>query len=253
MIPVVLHHGLFGYDELRLGWLRIQYFLGIDQAIRKRGHPLIVPCVHPCASIAHRAEQLKQSILKQLDGLGRPNERVIVIGHSLGGLDARYMLSKLDMADRVAALVTITSPHHGTPYADWCVDHVGRKCGGLWLAGLLGIDVGGILDLTTEHARQFNERVPDVPGVPCFSVSAARKRNLVPAFARFSYSTVYDIEGANDGLVSVQSSTWATHLGVWPADHWHTINRHRRNDPVGDISPYYLSVLDRLHEQGVWN
>ena len=163
------------------------------------------------------------------------------------------MLSKLDMAQRVAALVTITTPHHGSPYADWCVRNLGQRLGGLWLMGLFGIDVGGILDLTTEHCRQFNETIPDVPGVRYFSVSAARDRNHVPPFARHAHRKVYEIEGDNDGLVSVQSSTWATHMGVWPADHWHTINRHRANDPVGDISPYYLGVLDRLHEAGVWN
>jgi len=253
MIPVVLHHGLFGYDELRFGRWRIPYFLGIDQAIRRRGHPLIVPRVHPCASIARRAEQLKQTILSQLCNLGRPDDRVVVIAHSLGGLDARYMLSKLDMAGRVSALVTISTPHRGSPYADWCVDHLGRQFGGLWLMGLFGIDVGGILDLTTEHCRQFNQTVPDVPGVKYFSVSAARQRNQVPAFARHAHRTVYEIEGDNDGLVSVKSSTWANHMGVWPADHWHTINRHRPNDPTGDISPYYLGVLDRLHDAGVWN
>ena len=253
MIPIVLHHGLFGYDQINIGRLHITYFRGIDQAIRDRGHPLIIPRVHPCASVAKRAEQLKTTILDHLAQMGRPGDRVVVIAHSLGGRDARYMLSKLDMADRVAALVTITTPHRGTPYADWCVRRLGHTCGGLWLAGLFGIDIGGILDLTTEHCRQFNDRVPDAAGVRYFSVSAARQRSQVPLFARHAHRTVFDAEGENDSLVSVQSSTWATHLGVWPADHWHTINRHRRDDPTGDIVPYYLDVLDRLRDQGVWN
>ena len=46
---------------------------------------------------------------------GRP---VHLIGHSLGGLDSRFLISKLGMADRVLSLTTIGTPHHGTPLAD---------------------------------------------------------------------------------------------------------------------------------------
>jgi len=255
MIPVVLHHGLFGYDEIKLGSKRISYFLGIDKAILDRGHPLIVPRVHPCGATAKRAGQLKKTILDQLRAMDRASERVVIIAHSLGGLDARYMLSKLEMADRVAALVTITTPHRGSPYADWVVRNVGRRMGGLRMMQLLGIDVGGILDLTTENCSRFNDEITDVPGVRYYSVSAARPRNQVPAFAQHAHRTVYEAEGDNDALVSIKSSTWANHLGVWPADHWHTINRRRNSprDTTGDIAPYYLGVLDQLKRQGVWN
>jgi triacylglycerol lipase len=190
--------------------------------------------------------------------ISRPNRtdrRVVIIAHSLGGLDARYMLSKLDMADHVAALVTITTPHRGSPYADWCMRHFGHRLGGLKLMALLGIDVEGIVDLTAERCQRFNQTIQDVPGVRYFSVSAVQAWNKVPTFARHAHKTVYEAEGDNDSLVSVQSSTWATHLGVWPADHWHTINRRhgRGANRTADIAPYYLGVLDQLRERGVWN
>ena len=82
-------------------------------------------------------------------------------------------------------------------------------------------------------------------------VSAARPWNLVPPFALPSWRVVQDAEGDNDGLVSVKSSTWGTHLGVWPADHWHTINRRyviERKDPTGEITPYYLGALGKVVE-----
>ena len=53
--------------------------------------------------------------------MGREKDRVVIIAHSMGGLDARYMISRLGMDDRVTALVTITTPHRGSPYADWCL------------------------------------------------------------------------------------------------------------------------------------
>src|SRR5215217_7342405 len=94
MIPVVLHHGMFGFGQINAGPLRISYFRGIDRAIAAKGHPLIVSRVHPTAAVATRARQLKETVLRQLQILGREDERVLLVGHSMGGLDARYMISR---------------------------------------------------------------------------------------------------------------------------------------------------------------
>ena len=88
-----------------------------------------------------------------------------------------------------------------------------------------------------------------VPSRRYFSVSASRPWHRVPAFALHSYKVVFDAEGDNDGLVSVHSSTWGEHLGVWPADHFHTINKRlvlELRNPTGDITPYYLAALDEV-------
>jgi triacylglycerol lipase len=254
MVPLVLHHGLFGFGELRVGKLTISNFRRIDRSLVERGHPLIIPRVHPTGGIVTRARQLKENILRQLAVLGRERERVVILAYSLGGLDARYMVRHLGMADRVAAIVTMSTPHRGSPYADWCVKNIGRRLGGLQLMNKLGLDVQGISDLTLESCRCFNERVPDAPQVRYFSVSAARPAHLVPPFLLHSHHLIRKLEGENDGLVSVSSATWGQHLATWPADHLHVINRRlvieiRR--PTGDISPYYLRVLEELEREGV--
>jgi triacylglycerol lipase len=248
MIPIVLHHGFMGYSELALGPLKLSYFGSIGRAIAARGHPIVVSQVHPTAGVATRARQLKETILRQLDILGRAHEPVVVVAHSMGGLDARYMISRLGMEERVRALLTVASPHRGTAIADFSVLHLGRL-GAIKLLTGVGLDVQAANDLTTRSCRKFNEQVPDSPKVKYFSVSAARPWRLIPPFALPSYKVIYDAEGENDGLVSVKSSTWGTHLGVWPADHWHTLNRRfvlELKDPTGDITPYYLAALDRV-------
>lgn len=254
MVPVVLHHGLMGFGDIQAGPIKLSYFHGIDRAVAQLGHPLIVTRVHPTAGIATRARELKEKILRQLDVLGRPRDRVLLIAHSLGGLDARYMISRLGMEDRVGALLTITTPHRGSPYADWCLRHVGQRLRGLQLVRALGWNLQAVADLTTESCRRFNEEVIDSPKVRYFSVSAARPRHRVPPFAIHAHKIIYDAEGDNDSLVSVKSSTWAHHLGVWPADHWHTIN-HRLvielQQPTGDISPYYLQAIEEIRRAGV--
>src|SRR5436853_7430477 len=113
MTPMVLQHGLFGFSDIGVGKLKLTYFNRIDRALAARGHPLIVPRVHPTGTIAKRAAMMKRSILKALDERAGPAERVVVFAHSMGGLDARYMISRLGMEDRGTALVTVFTPHRG--------------------------------------------------------------------------------------------------------------------------------------------
>jgi triacylglycerol lipase len=253
MMPVVLHHGFLGTDQVRFGPLRLSYFRGIDRAIVQRGHPLIVTRVHPSGSIVVRARQLKESLLRQLDNIApvgtceRP--KVILIAHSMGGLDARYAVAKLGLADVVAAVVTISTPHRGSPMADWVLKHVGQRLGGIRLANTLRLEWRAVLDLTTERCAQMNAKVPDVEGVRYFSVSTAAPWKHIPPFALSSWSIIRAAEGDNDGLVSVRSATWGTHLGTWPANHWAAINRRpllKRSDAVGDIVPYWMRMMDAV-------
>jgi triacylglycerol lipase len=249
MLPVVLHHGLFGFGEISAGPVKLSYFGSIARGISERGHPVIISGVHPTAGVATRARQLKENILRQLEIIGRPREKVIVVAHSMGGLDARYMISRLGMDDRVEALLTVCTPHRGSPFADWCVLHFEKRFGAYRLLNSLGVDVQAGNDLTTASCRKFNEEVLDAPGVRYFSVSGARPWNLVPPFALPSWKIVQEAEGDNDGLVSVKSSTWGTHLGVWPADHWHSINRRyviELKDPTGDVTPLWVGAVERV-------
>ena len=244
MTPIVLHHGLFGFGDFKFGPLKLSYFNGIDKAIAARGHRLIVPRVHPTGSIALRAAQLKAALLEQMD-----DQKVIIIAHSMGGLDARHMITHLGMADQVEALVTVSTPHRGSPYMDWSLKHIANRMGLLRLMNSLKIDSGAFMDLTLERCARFNETTPDAPGVRYYSISAARPWNKVPPWAIHSWRVVTAAEGPNDGLVSVRSATWGNHLATWPADHWHTINKRfviELENKTGDIAPYYLKVLDQI-------
>jgi triacylglycerol esterase/lipase EstA (alpha/beta hydrolase family) len=57
----------------------------------------------------------------------------------MGGLDARYAISLLGLARRVASLTTIGTPHRGTPVGDGFGPLLSR----------LGIE--GALDVSTRH------------------------------------------------------------------------------------------------------
>jgi triacylglycerol lipase len=59
------------------------------------------------------AAHLKQDI----DQAFGPDQKIIVIGFSMGGLVSRYYLQNLGGAERCATFITISSPHHGTRIA----------------------------------------------------------------------------------------------------------------------------------------
>ena len=72
-----------------------------------------MPALSPTGGVAERAQRA-QGFRAQGD-VGP----VHILAHSLGGLDSRYMISKLDMAERVLSLTTLGTPHRGTTFADW--------------------------------------------------------------------------------------------------------------------------------------
>ena len=58
---------------------------------------------------------------------------------------------------------------------------------------------------------------------------------------RLSAPIVEKVEGASDGVVSVQSATWGESLDVWDGDHMALINF-----PNKPVHPGYAPMLDRL-------
>ncbi|MGH7178556.1 MAG: hypothetical protein ACREJC_14360, partial [Tepidisphaeraceae bacterium] len=140
------------------------------------------------------------------------------------------------------------------PYADWCMENLGRRLGGLKLMHQLGLDVRAVRDLTTAACLRFNDRIADAPGVRYFSVAGARPWHRVPAFMLHSHRIVGALEGDNDGVVSVSSARWGEHLATWPADHLHAINKRlvpEIRQRTGDITPRYLAILDHLRDAGL--
>ena len=94
-----------------------------------------------------------------------------------------------------------------------------------------------------------SQSLPYMRELNALTDSAARPWHHVPPFMLHSYKLIYDLEGDNDGVVSVASAQWGQHLETWPADHLHVINKRlvpEIRNRTGDIVPYYLRALDRV-------
>lgn len=242
--PIVLAHGLCGFQRL-FGVKRpaAGYFPGIREYLEAAGNRVIVPKVSPTAGIATRAAELKAIIRREV-GRGP----VHVIGHSLGGLDARYMISRLKMAGQVLTLTTVGTPHRGSSFADWAVSRFARMFRPLFRAA--GLPDDAIFDLTTARCRRFNAEVPDAPGVRYFSVAGVCDRAWLGREWEIPHRIVGKAEGPNDGVVSLASATWGERTDVWAGDHLNLVNwPNRLMQKAGewhDRGPDYAALLGRF-------
>ena len=145
---IVLIPGFFGFANLG----DFTYFGHVRDLVAELGPPLgldgevLVVRTEPTASLPRRAALLCETVATLLD---RAPGAVSLVGHSSGGLDARLLVSPgvvlptdADVercARAVSAVVTVSTPHHGTPLA-----HA--------FGSLLGQQALRLLSLATIHA-----------------------------------------------------------------------------------------------------
>lgn len=236
--PLVLAHGLAGFDEIALAGVRREYFRGVPVKLTALGAQVHLPKLSPFASVPQRAQQLADAV-NALQA-----KKVNLIAHSLGGLDARYAISKLGLATKVASLITIGTPHHGTPVADFGTS-LGAKLGLKAILDGLGVDVSVFFELTTAHMKGFNLDVPDAKGVWYGSFTARAGDGMNPLLKPMVMLLEHKA-GPNDGLVPAASQRWGEVLAEVDADHWAQIGWSEAFDAPG----LYLRAVDELKARG---
>jgi len=236
-LPVVLAHGFLGFDELAIGSQRHAYFRGIETRLVQMGAKVYTPRVPPAASIATRAGRLAE-LIRAL-----PDERVNIVAHSMGGLDARYAISQLGLSDKVASLTTIATPHLGTPLADISSKLLAR------FVRMLGrlIDLRAFVDLTTAQMAQFNRLNQNVRGISYGSVVARSGKLRTHPLLWATHVYLSKHAGPNDGVVPAASQPWGEVVREIDADHWAQIGWTRGFDAEG----LYEELLQDLRGRGL--
>ena len=260
--PIVLAHGLLGFDELHVaGKLLpgVHYWRGITEALTANDIEVITASVPASASIEERAVKLGKDIEQKAGG-----KSVNVVAHSMGGLDARYMISRLKPPNvDVLSLTTIASPHRGSAFADYVFSQIGPvRLPKVYRAlDIMKLETGAFSQLTRKYVREtFNPATPDLEGVKYFSYGAAVTPALWSAF-RQSHRIVLEVEGPNDGLVSVYSSQWGVYKGtLMDVSHLDLINWTNRlrwivweflgNKRTFNAVALYLDIADMLAKEG---
>lgn len=108
--PIILVHGI-AVKDIRF----FRAFGYIDRILKIQGHHVYLSKHDAFGTMQTNGEQIKAQILKIMEDEGV--DKVNIIAHSKGGLDAKYMIKELDMEDHVASLTTLCTPHRGSPIA----------------------------------------------------------------------------------------------------------------------------------------
>jgi triacylglycerol lipase len=245
--PVVFCHGMLAMTTLRMQLPEdLNCFSALREFLRERGYRALFPQVAPTGGIVARARQLREQILDWTD------EPVNIIAHSMGGLDARYLITHLDMADRVRSLTTIATPHRGTYLVDWFITNFRNRLPLLLALEAMGMNVDGFRDCRPSACRGFNKRTPNMPQVHYFSYAGSVSSGRVTPLLRRAWSLLNSVEGPNDGMVSLESARWGECLGVLHADHFaQTPDRvFVRPGEDFDALGFYYRLLEDLARRG---
>ncbi|AXJ05304.1 alpha/beta hydrolase [Pseudomonas fluorescens] len=267
LYPVLLVHGLFGFE--RIG--PFELFHDVKQALKAAGVQVFVPHLSAVHDNEVRGEQLLSQIDSVLRGTGA--SKVNLIGHSQGALSARYAAALAP--HKVASVTSVSGPNHGSELADFLrkalipgrlPETVAQNVATLFsdflslLSGHKNLPhhaLAALNALTTEGVGQFNDKYPQglpetwggqgaerVDGVRYYSwsgvVPEATAQTLDPMQGIcLALSEYFITEPAqNDGFVGRFSSHLGTVIGSdYPFDHLRGLHRGigqhtTANDPI---------------------
>jgi triacylglycerol lipase len=257
--PLMLVHGAGFRDDNRF----YSYWGRIPKALTDRGAHVFLSGQDAWGSVEESAEVVKASILAALEKTGA--RKINLIAHSKGGLESRLLVSKLGMADKVASLTTISTPHRGSRALD-----LARKAPAalyafisffpnLWFR-LIGDKKPDFFRASRQLSRieceKFNRECPDDPGILYQSYGVKLKTPFSDLLYFFLNILVRILEGDNDGLVAVSSARWGQYLGVIEnpklrgVSHSDVVDMWRRNLSGFDIRQVYVGIAAGLKERG---
>jgi triacylglycerol lipase len=271
--PIVLLHGIGLRDDMRLlnSWGRI------PRILEAHGAQIFLGGLDAWNTHENSAAVLKPRIDEILAHTG--TEKVNIIAHSKGGLEARYLISKLGMADKIASLTTVCTPHRGTCVADLVVGDIPDKKGLLktnlfrWLAQKLGfgaLDILGriigdnrpqaklaITQLTRAFLAWFNLEVVDAPGVYYQSYGTVMKQPIDDPIFAATYVLMLEYERENDGMVSTHSCQWGNFRGLIRTkdpsrgiSHGDMVDYRGAMVTTVDIPQVYINMVEDLKQRG---
>lgn len=252
-------------------FLQLRYWSAVEESLKKLGCQVFTPKVGSASSLKTRAHELKRF----LDQISQEKDiySFNIIGLSMGGLDARYVISHLHTNNfRIESLTTLGTPHHGSSF----MDYLGKQLGlgskrPMWNEVTVNhhkklvkssnsdtstknailkvifspIDAPAFYNLTTEYCALFNKVSPNHPATRYFSYASKCKITDLTLPLYYSQSIVSKYEGDNDGIVSVKSASWGEVLGILNVDHWSYIPSHSKNARL------FLEISDKLSQQGM--
>jgi len=263
--PVLMLHGM-GFRDYK----HLCYWGRIPELLRKNGAIVYFGNQDSNGSVESNALQIEKRLKEVLAETGA--EKVNIIAHSKGGLEARYLISTMGYADRIASLTTLSTPHNGSVTVDKLLKFPapivkgGCKLVDLWfrVLGDKTPDTYGAINIfRTSSAEQFNSDNPDSDAVYYQSYGFVMSKASSDVTMCLPWAVVNGIEGENDGLLTPRAVKWTNFKGVYRGSgrrgisHCDEVDMRRKkllvkceNSQESDIAELYLKIVSELKEMG---
>ncbi|MBK9328063.1 MAG: alpha/beta fold hydrolase [Sphingobacteriales bacterium] len=219
--PVILVSGLGFHDHNRV----LHYWGLIPDHLKQHGCDVYTAHQEAFISIPDNALKLKFRILDILEKTKK--DKINIIGHSKGGLEARYIASRLGMDEHISSITTLGSPHQGTHLADIILGRLPLpKFATARLVNLYATLMGdkrpdslrAVVQVTTQSMKQFNEEVPDSSKVYYQSYASHVSKEYPNILWKTIAYIIRPYEGKNDGMVGIESCKWGNYRGLIQTD-----------------------------------
>ena len=262
--PILMVHGM-GFRDFKC----IGYWGRIPATLEALGCRVFFGEQDSNADISTNGRHLAARIDEILKETGA--EKVNIIAHSKGGLDARYAISTLGMASKVASLTTVSTPHNGSK----TIDKLLKIPQPLYRIVCFFVDVwyrvlgdknprtyDVIKSFSTESAKEFNAQNPDADGVYYQSYAFVMKRATSDMLVWLPNLVVGRIEGENDGLLPPAAVKWGEFRGIYRGagnrgiSHFDEIDIRRKHlsktkgEGISDIVDFYIDTVSELANRG---
>lgn len=262
--PIVMIHGM-GFRDMK----HISYWGRIPKALKENGADIYFGNQDSNGTVENNGATLKNTILNVLNETGA--DKVNIIAHSKGGLDVRYMISNLNMSDKVASLSTMSTPHNGSVTVDKLLKlpdglvKLVAKVTDVWfrILGDKNPDTYKVFyQFSRAEAEKFNELNKDADGVYYQSFAFVMKNPFSDVFMFFPYVVVNFFEGENDGLLTPKAVKWTNFKGIFRGtgrrgiSHCDEVDLRRcrlsknKGKGISDITDFYKNVVEELKNIG---
>jgi triacylglycerol lipase len=160
--PVILVHGYLCNHRI---WHRFV------PALHAKGHSVFPVNLEPVFTSIENYSTILEDAVKQATQ-NNPHQRVILVGHSMGGIVIRDWMRKHG-SERVAGVITLGSPHQGTVLGQTAMGANARQMAwrSPWLKALAASENQARrrlfrIAITLQDNIVFPQRLQQLPGVP---------------------------------------------------------------------------------------
>ncbi|XP_010919633.2 uncharacterized protein [Elaeis guineensis] len=183
------------------------YFVNTKTYFSKMGLACHIAKIHSEASVDKNAREIKEYIEEIYWG---SKKRVLILGHSKGGVDAAAALSLYwsDLKDKVGGLALAQSPYGGSPVASDILregqlgDYVRlRQLMEILICKVLKGDMQALEDLTYDKRREFlgRHQLPQELPVVSFHTEAAITASVLATLSHVAHAELPIIAPLADG------------------------------------------------------